>query len=311
MRRFWFFAWFECSQAPHTQSWTRWTVRGTVPCPWSSPFVVLAVSLRRTDKPEGFRISSDGMFGGMDLATPGTFHQIEMVQKDDSEVQFSSGLCGHIYLYSIVHLSCTAFQCSEKWPKAANRWRYFSIAFDEKSNLEEYAAQIANADQMLSVFAEFVPEEERDPSDGTWWNSQTNTATLYALDIDQNCRTGQKARAPAAPRLFQQFHHVSSCFISIHVQIGTDFRRCHVEFFSCTKSCTVPSAEFRRGPCGLGPRGHRGDVGTTPGRWELCWCGTWGAQHCAAVQRVNSWWFYPLKMVISHSYVSLPEGNMI
>lgn len=26
--------------------------------------------------------------------------------------------------------------------------------------LEEYAAQIANADQMLSVFAEFVPEEE-------------------------------------------------------------------------------------------------------------------------------------------------------
>lgn len=48
------------------------------------------------DKPEGFRISSEGMFGGMELSTPGTFHQIEMLQKDDSEVQFSSGLCGHL-----------------------------------------------------------------------------------------------------------------------------------------------------------------------------------------------------------------------
>lgn len=28
------------------------------------------------------------------------------------------------------------------------------------SLLKEYAAQIANADQMLSVFAEFVPEED-------------------------------------------------------------------------------------------------------------------------------------------------------
>jgi hypothetical protein len=28
-----------------------------------------------------------------------------------------------------------------------------------------------------------------------------------------------------------------------------------------------------------------------------------------AIENCHLWWIYPLKMVIFHSYVSLPEGN--